>query len=117
MFDQYVNVYGGSWGNSAVLGKIWPIVDMQVKFGENETRWIRSVDSGNYQVELAMTSGGAVVGKAYPHMLYVSQTVANYFDWPNTNSVLAGHSGTPPVGNSSYIHYLKGDGTIGQATR
>jgi hypothetical protein len=86
------------YGTDSCSGLIDPMVDMNVRHG-TESRWIKALDSGNFQVGLALASGGAVIAKAYPHDLKVSETVAQYWGWPtSTGSVTAGHSGVFPNG-------------------
>ncbi len=68
-------------GTDVVLGYMDPDLHMQVRFGI-DSRWIRAMDTGNFQVSLAKTSGGTEVAKAYPHQLLVDVTVASGYGWP-----------------------------------
>lgn len=107
------------FGTEAAVGLVEPAVHMQVRHGI-DTRWIKTLDSGNYQVGLALASGGTVVAKAYPHDLACSTGVADYFGWPGSNtSVTLGHSGTHVTGTDDVTvgTYLKGDGEPTEFTR
>lgn len=72
-------------GTGGILGRMDPIVDMQVYNGI-DSRFIKSIDSDGAQVVLAITSGGTAVGKAYPHQLVITETTANYFGYPDANN-------------------------------
>src|SRR5262245_26646011 len=84
------------FGVSAPLGVMDPAVHMKVRYGQ-DNRWIKTLDSGNFQVGLALASGGAVIAKAYPHDLIVPSGTAAYFGWPSGGgSVKHGHKGVFP---------------------
>jgi len=74
---RVTNLFGGS----EVVGGMDPAVDMRVKHG-NEFFWVKALASGNFTVDLALASGGAVVRQAYPMDLYVETPVASGFGWP-----------------------------------
>jgi hypothetical protein len=100
-------------GTDSTLGFADPKVDMSVRHGI-DSRWIVSLDSGNLQVGLAATSGGAVLGKAYPHELTVTSGVASYFGWPTgAGGVTQGHGPQITLGTEAPKTgvYLRGDGT------
>jgi hypothetical protein len=110
-------------GTGSAIGLMNPKVDMNVRHG-NDLFWIESLDSGNFQVGLALSSGGAVVRKAYCHEITLDDTIAPYFGFPNgaNNPVKLGHSGIfgPPNGvpddvNTNSMSYLGGDGLIHNA--
>lgn len=89
------------FGTEATVGLTDPKVHMQVKRGI-DTRWIKTLDSGNFQVGLAMSSGGGVVAKAYPHELACSTGVADYFGWPaGAGSYKFTHNSTHSVGTET----------------
>jgi hypothetical protein len=100
-----------------VVGLMDPAVDMNVHFGI-DSRWIVALDSGNFQVGLALASGGTVCAKAYPHMLMIDTPTASGFGWPNiaNEPVGFGHSGVfpggVPVGVGSGMYYQGGDSLI-----
>jgi hypothetical protein len=64
----------------ATVGFIDPKVNMRVRHGI-DTRWITSLDSGNFQVGLSTTSGGLVTCKAYPHNLSIDAPTASGYGW------------------------------------
>ncbi len=107
------------FGAGASVGLTDPKVHMQVKHA-SQTRWIKTLDSGNFQVGLALGSGGAVIAKAYPHDLTCSTGVASYFGWPASNtSTKFGHSGTRTSGTDDVtgMEYFDGDGSPTRFTR
>lgn len=109
------------FGAGATVGLTDPRVHMKVKH-QSQDRWIVGLDSGNFQVGLALSSGGAVIAKAYPHTLTVPTGTAAYFGWPAGNqSVTYGHSGVfpqgIPVGAVSGMYYLDGTGTTAGFSR
>lgn len=86
------------FGGSDARGMMDPHVDMLVKNGI-DSRWITTLDSGNYQVGLALASGGTTIAKAYPHNLVIDEPVASGYGWPtSTDCILFGHSGAFPSG-------------------
>jgi hypothetical protein len=105
-------------GVSDPLGVTDPRVHMRVRYGTEE-RWIVGLASGNFTVDLALSSGGTAIAKAYPHDLIVPSGPLNghaaYFGWPTGNqSVKAGHkgvfaNGVPSIPGSG-TSYLGGDG-------
>jgi hypothetical protein len=103
------------YGVSSPLAMMDPLVNMKVRRGIDD-RWVVGLDSGNFQVSLALASGGAVVAKAYPHELMLNSGQAAYFGWPNGGSgiVTRGHKGVfpngIPVGVGSGTTYQGGDG-------
>lgn len=104
------------FGGGGVLGLMDPKVNMQVKYGQSPY-WVKALDAGNFQAQLALASGGAVKQKAYPHDLQVDVTVASGFGWPaSADSVLFGHNGVFANGVPSVpgtgVSYLGGDGTV-----
>lgn len=108
------------FGAGATSGLADPKVHMQVKHGISDM-WIKTLDSGNYQVGLALSSGGSVVAKSYPHDLSIDEDVAEYFGWPTADgSVTLGHSGVyeggVPIGTNNKMVYMGGDGAAGVHT-
>lgn len=109
-------------GSEAIVGWMHPEVHMRVHIGI-DTRWITALDSGNFQVSLAKSSGGTAVQKAYPHQLVIDAPVASGFGWPTIDGcVVFGHnsgiraSGLPVADDSSLV-YLKGGGPVTTFTR
>jgi hypothetical protein len=94
-----------------------PAVHMQVRHGQDPF-WIVALQSGNYTVDLALTSGGAPVRRAYPNDLMVDEPVASGFGWPTTGgSVMTHRVGQTPVGNINGGAYLGPDGKTKTFTR
>lgn len=89
------------FGGGGILGLMDPVVNLKVKYG-TETRWIKALDSGNFQVSLAISSGGAIIAKAYPHDLQANVVDASGFGWNSASAgnttVLFGHHGVFPSG-------------------
>ncbi len=104
-------------GSGAIFGLMDPAVNLRVQHGI-QTKWIKSLDSGNFQVGLALTSGGTVTAKAYPHELTADLVDASGFGWPTASTVvLFGHHGSFPSGvnfqiNSSGMDFLTGNQTV-----
>ena len=105
------------FGSDAYVGALDPKIDMQVRRG-TDTRWVVSTTSGNYLCNLAKASGGAVVNQAYPHELFVSKAVAEYFGWPDSvDSVTFGRkkqwpNGVPVASGVNTMTYFGGDGLL-----
>ncbi len=109
-------------GMDCVLGFMDPHVNMKVKFGI-DFRWITGLDSGNFQVGLALASGGTTIAKAYPHQLIIDAPVASGYGWPTTGGSHKfthesgiGASG-PPTALGNHMVFLKGDGSTNDFTR
>jgi hypothetical protein len=104
------------FGGGATAGYADPKPNMKVKHHAQD-RWIVGLDSGNFQVSLSLSSGGAVMAKAYPHALTVPTGTAIYFGWPTApGSVTLGHSGVFPNGVAlavgSGMEYMGGNGQV-----
>jgi hypothetical protein len=104
------------FGGSHPLGYMDPKVNMRVKYGQ-QPLWIVGLQSGNYTVDLALSSGGTAVRRAYPHDLMVDVVDASGQGWPTGGgSVKQAHGVTWPngvsVGVGSGTSYLGGDGTV-----
>jgi len=104
------------FGGSHPLGYMDPAKHMKVKWGIQEM-WIVNLDSGNFTVDLSLSSGGTIVQSAYPHELFVDVTVASGHGWPNSGgSVKQAHGVTWPngvdKGVGSGISYMGGDGKV-----
>ncbi len=104
------------FGAGAAKGLLDPQVNMLVKH-QQDPRWIVGLDSGNYQISLALASGGAACAKAYPHECYIDEPVASGYGWPTSDdSVLFGHDGGinasgPPVIQGTGMWFVDGGGT------
>lgn len=104
-------------GYSHPLGLINPVSGMLVDYGISPY-YIVALDSGNFQVRLALTSSGAIVKSAYPHDLSVTLAVASGdYGYPNSNgSKMYGHNAGilldgSPVGIGTGVAEMTGNGT------
>lgn len=108
------------FGTESNNGLTDPAVGMPVRNGSTPG-WIVALDSGNFQVSLALASGGIPVTKAYPHELRVTTGAANFFGWPSgQGDVVFGHlaifaNGTP-VTAPNKMTYMSGSGPASRLT-
>ncbi len=104
------------FGGGGVQGGMDPKVNQRIKRGQ-QSLWIVGLDSGNFQVSLALTSGGTAIAKSYPHEIFIDVTVASGWGWPTGGgSIGQGHSGVfpngVPVAIGSGTSFQSGDGTV-----
>ncbi len=105
-----------TFGTDSLLGFMDPHVHMNVRH-HAQSRWIKALDSGNFQVSLSLTSGGAVMAKAYPHDLRMDAPTASGWGWPDgaeNQPQGVGHSGVFPLGvpvlSGTGLVFMQGDG-------
>lgn len=116
--EQKINVVK-SYGQGTRIGWLAPQVNMLVRSGIQDL-WIVGLASGNFTVDLSLTSGGAVIQNTNPYFLMINESQASGFYWPNGSEslVMPGHStsGEYPASNLGYA-ILKGDGTVTTGNR
>lgn len=81
-------------GQSHPVGLINPVSGMPVAYGISNY-YIVALDSGRFQVSLALTPTSGIVKKAYPHDLTVEYATATgvAYGYPNSNgSKVYGHN-------------------------
>jgi hypothetical protein len=87
-----------AYGASADVGLIEPHVNMRVRVGIAD-RWIVSMNADHSLLNLAQSSGGAVVQQAYPHQCEINYAQATGgFGFPAATSVVFGHASDNPAG-------------------
>ncbi len=108
------------FGADDTLGLMDPAANMHVRHGQ-DSRWIVSLTTGNFLVNLSQASGGTVTSQAYPHWLLIDDPQASGFGWPTSSgSVVFGHhtgffaSGVPgiPGLSGSGMAYTGGDSLV-----